>query len=190
MSDLRNASLVLKSNVLTRNSTTAVGECNAGNTSFTWYGINLRTLLGDMYDDYDLFNLCLNSMCLTFTAGACFNGNEDRSLMVNISGLPFINQTYNQATGHNNNAVPIASMVLVSQNNNYLPFYSNNIAMFGKNQDMCDISISFTRVLDNAIPVPTATVFPQCVFLFDIIGVVQENMKRNTPKLYLPSYGH
>jgi hypothetical protein len=53
MSDLRNAALVLRTSDLTVGQTSSVGELAADKTSMTWYNINLRTLLGDMYDDYD-----------------------------------------------------------------------------------------------------------------------------------------
>ena len=189
MSDTRNAALVLKTSDLTVNSTSTVGECNADITIMTWYGVNLRTLLGDMYDDYDLFNLCLNTVVFSYTNTLSFASSEDKSLLINISGLPFINQGYNQSTGHNQNKTVIGGMLLTSGVGNCINFYSNNIALFGKNQETCNITITLTRVLDGAKPITNGATFPQSVFIFDIIGVVQDNLKRNTPKLYLPSYG-
>ena len=47
-----NASLVLS---------TTTSSNNTSRTSFTWNNIDLRMLLGDMYDKYDRFNLCLNN---------------------------------------------------------------------------------------------------------------------------------
>ena len=49
---------VLKTNVLPTNGTTnAYGTGNSTLSSFTWTNINLRTLLGDMFDKYDSFML-------------------------------------------------------------------------------------------------------------------------------------
>ena len=45
--------LVLKTNVLPMNGTTNdFGTSNSINTIFTWTNINLRTLLGDMFEKY------------------------------------------------------------------------------------------------------------------------------------------
>lgn len=54
MSNLQNATLVLNS----------YDGCIAtvNNSNLLWNNINLRTVLGDMYDKYDLFNLQLNSI--------------------------------------------------------------------------------------------------------------------------------
>ena len=54
MSTNENASLVLNS--------VNASSTNSIKTSFTWANINLRSLLGDMYDRYDRFNLCLNTI--------------------------------------------------------------------------------------------------------------------------------
>ena len=53
MSNNLNASLILN---------TAAGVPNSNYTSCTWYGVDLRMLLGDMYDKYNRFNLCLNTV--------------------------------------------------------------------------------------------------------------------------------
>ena len=61
------ACLILKTNVLPMDGTTnAYGTSNSINTIFTWTNINLRTLLGDMFDKYDRFLLLLkiNQMLL------------------------------------------------------------------------------------------------------------------------------
>ena len=49
MTNLQNASLVLSTNN---------GTSNTTRTSTTWTNIDLRTLLGDMYNKYDMFNIC------------------------------------------------------------------------------------------------------------------------------------
>ena len=52
------ACLILRASVLPMDGTTnAYGTSNAMNTSFTWTNINLRTLLGDMFDKYDRYIL-------------------------------------------------------------------------------------------------------------------------------------
>jgi hypothetical protein len=40
--------------------TTAIGQVSQSRTSMTWYNINIRSLLGDLYDKYERFNISLN----------------------------------------------------------------------------------------------------------------------------------
>ena len=166
MSNYRNASLFLRTIDL---ADAKNGTYNAAMTSFTWYGINLRTVLGDMYDDYDLFNICLNTVNFSYTPAAFFGTNDDRCLTINVSGLPFINQTYSQATANNTMSTCMGGVGLNPSSTNCNNFYSSNIALFGKNQDVCNITITYNRASDGAIAEQGASTFPQAVFLFKII---------------------
>ena len=56
------ASLLLKSSELTFGSTTNIGTADTNGTTLTWNNINLRVLLGDLYDKFDRFNLNLNTI--------------------------------------------------------------------------------------------------------------------------------
>jgi hypothetical protein len=46
------------------------------------------------------------------------------------------------------------------------------VATFNKDQDLCNITISFFRVLDDTKPALTA-INPQFTFIFTIIGIDQ-----------------
>ena len=94
MSNLQNASLVLSTNN---------GTSNASRTSTTWTNINLRSLLGDMYDKYDMFNLCLNTVATGTSANNFYATSSDMQVMIRVSGLPFINNTYNVGPSYNSN---------------------------------------------------------------------------------------
>jgi hypothetical protein len=57
------ACLVLKPSVLPSNETTNLYDTgNSTLSSFTWTNINLRILLGDMFDKYDRFMLLLQNI--------------------------------------------------------------------------------------------------------------------------------
>ena len=92
MPNLQNASLVLSTNN---------GTANNNRTSITWNNINLRTLLGDMYEKSDLFNLCLNSVSSGATLNNVYKGPTDSNVLMRVSGLPFINSTYNIGSSYN-----------------------------------------------------------------------------------------
>ena len=94
MTTYENASLVLSTNN---------GTSNTTKTSTTWSNINLRSLLGTMYDKYDTFNLCLNTVA-TGVSQSYYNASpNDLQVLLRISGLPFINNTYNIGSSYNAN---------------------------------------------------------------------------------------
>ena len=63
------------------------------------------------------------------------------------------------------------------QNTQY--FYGNNTTTFTKNQDVCNITISFIKILDGAKPSP-ASAYPKMIFIFDIEGVEAYKVKNIT----------
>ena len=172
------ASLVLKTCDLTLGSTTNVGFANQYGTSFIWNNINLRVLLGDMYDKYDRFNLNLN----TIATGAPYNNwtisgsLDDRCVYISISGLPFVNNTYSQKTNSNTSSAIIASCFFNANTQTTQYFYSNNTSTFNKNQDMCNFSLNLLRI-DDGMPATTTVAFPPLIFLFDITGIEDYRVK-------------
>ena len=56
MTSQEKALLVLKTSDLTYNTSNSIGTANATGTKCTWNNINLRVLLGNLYDTYDRFN--------------------------------------------------------------------------------------------------------------------------------------
>jgi hypothetical protein len=126
-----------------------------------------------MYNKYDRFNLCLNTISSGISADYLAN-QADAQVLVRVSGLPWINNSYNiKANGsHNTGTTVIASFLFVnnSQQNQY--FYSSNIATFCKNSDIASITIDYIRVSDLAAPaVANGTAFPHVAFIFDIFGI-------------------
>jgi hypothetical protein len=169
------ASLVLKSSDLTFGSTTTVGYADASGTTLTWNNINLRVLLGDIYDQYDRFNLNLNTIA-TNSAGLIGTSADDRCCYITIQGLPWVNNTYNQKTNSNSNATVIASCVFTSGGQTTQYYYGNNTTTFIKNQDICNITINIRKILDDASPL-TSVAFPKIMFIFDIEGVEAYKVK-------------
>ena len=176
MSNYKNASLVLRTIDLPLNDSNNFGSSNQFRTSFTWNNINLRTLLGDMYDMYDYFNLDIVQIASNLSTTATFGTTAaDRNIIVKISGLPFINQTYTTKTGNNTNSATLCAFTFapLTQTNTTLQTYNTtNLLTFGKNQDVCNITISYSRVDD--LSVQTTVVGPSMVFIFTIHGITNE----------------
>jgi hypothetical protein len=187
MSNLQIASLVLRSSDLTVNTTNQYGSCDQYRLTQTWNNINLRTLLGDMYDKYDLFNICLNTIS---TAAAGQNGylfggtgiyaSDNLNVIVKLSGLPFVNQTYSVKQGCNTNVCPISTFLFAhsgtaSAITTTQLFFSNNCYTFGKSQQSCNLTIQYARIVDDALPTATSA-YPNMIFIFDIVGVSKDNL--------------
>jgi hypothetical protein len=169
----RSCRLVLKTSDLTANASTNIGTCDQYRTTFTWNNINLRMLLGDMYDQYDYFNILLTLASSTLSNAAAGAGTaEDRQVYVKMSGLPFINQCYNQATGNNGIFTTITTLSISTGTATSQQYYNNtaNVCTFNKDQDQCNITISFFRVSDDTKPILTAS-WPQFAFFFSIVGI-------------------
>ena len=173
MEEKRSTRLVLKTSDLTVNSTTNIGQCDQYRQNFTWFNINLRTLLGDQYDQYDYFNMSLVSMSCAQASSAAQGDVNDKIVYVKMSGLPFINQTYDQKRGNNGSVttltifqIPTTAAATTLQYNNS----TVNVLTFNKTQDLCNLNIFLTRVIDDAKSAITMA-FPQFVFIFTITGV-------------------
>jgi hypothetical protein len=180
MSNLQIASLVLRSSDLPAVGTyNQSGGSDARRLTQTWNNINLRTLLGDMYDKYDLFNICLNTITTASAAAATGQTNDDRNVIIKLSGLPFINQTYSVLQGCNTSVCAISSFQFISSATATQFFYSNNCYTFGKSQQSCNLTIQYGRVLDDALPT-TGVTYPNVVFIFDIIGVPKDNLTNSS----------
>ncbi len=92
MSNIEQATLILRSGDLIANTVNQYESCDVKLTNFTWNNINLRTLLGHMYDKYDLFNICLANVTQSNGAGNFGATNDDIIVQIYLKGLPFINR--------------------------------------------------------------------------------------------------
>ena len=162
--NLENASLLLN----TREATTQNSRCLS-----TWSNINLRSVLGDMWDKYETFNLCLNIITTEASlVDAQTTDENDRNLLVYISGLPWKNQTYNVKTGILSNQTILASFRVPASSTittNTTLFQSFSLCTFTKGSDVANIAIELKRI-DGTIPQST-NLYPHQVYIFDIYGV-------------------
>ena len=170
---MENATLVLR---------TFDANTSLQNTYYVWENINLRNLMGNMYDKYEKFNLCLTSISST-TAGATLGTLlEDTMVAANISGLPFINQTYNTETGNNTNTATLTTFQFPRTTGLNLYFYNNIFLTFGKAQDLCNITIQLLKNGNYTVPLSSPVVYPHCTFIFNIVGIPNESDKLLTPQ--------
>jgi hypothetical protein len=153
---------------------------NAVLTSHTWKNINLRTLMGnDMYDKYDLFML---KPLLQATAAnqpsAWGNSLDDRNTVLNIQGLPFINNTYNVSTLTPTSST-IFNTLLTRLGGVATTTNGGSILTFGKYQELVDLTIFYSRFTKNPAgnyqtQATDGFPFPHFVFSFEIYGIPKE----------------
>jgi hypothetical protein len=171
MSNLQNATLVLNS----------YDGCIAtvNNSNLLWNNINLRTVLGDMYDKYDLFNLQLNSIAQSIPVNSIGASDNLRTLNLNISGLPFVNQTYSTANKCNTSETLLTHYKFNTTIGLTYIYNNNSIITFGKSQEMANIQINYKQVTDGTTPIPTNP-YPSMVYQFSIYGIpkTDEHNKR------------
>ena len=193
MSNIECAVLVLRTCDLTKTGNISGIKSDYNMSPYTWKNINLRTVLGPMYDKYDSFNLCLNTVCSggVLTANNTYKLSSDPNdnlVVLTMSGLPFLNNVYDTRTQHNTNVSTLGCYQFVSTNANInvpVPSYttyttSNGGNTFGKYQEMVDLTICYNRVSDNAFIIRDSVTntgdFPQVQFIFNIFGIPKDDI--------------
>ena len=88
--------------------------------TLTWKNINMRLVLGEMYDKYETFNLYLYQ--ISQSANGTPASAQYLLVDVNITGLPFINNAYNVFSRNNTSIAYLTSYVLNS--NTVAPMYN------------------------------------------------------------------
>ena len=147
-----------------------------------------------MYNKYDKFNLNLvnitsSMQTWTYTQGTgttfCAGSSENSFTIVNITGLPWINQGYHAGLLHNTNVAVLAPFTVpLAQYTNTSTNYGKTYLTFGKYQDLVNITIYFTRVEDNAPPT-TPLAFPNFIFQFNIFGIPNDPDNLNGSRIII-----
>ena len=205
MSNIESAILVLKTSDLSIGGANPCGIKDSYNVSpFTWKNINLRTLLGTMYNKYDLFNLNLlqvsnGGMTVTANPYHLSADQNNNTVVMQISGLPFINNTYSTTTQHNTNTTTLTNysfgnittisggVITTFLTPGFMQVQTSQSNVFGKGQLAADITIIYKRIVDNALIVvdgaSTTGLFPEMVFIFSITGIPNDDGNLNSTRM-------
>ena len=143
----------------------------------TWSNINLRTLLGAMYDKYDKFALVPVSYQSNLGDATFGASSDERVVTINIAGLPFTNNVYNSSSKTNQTSSVIFSARFVQ--NNFAERSTGGVVLtFTKNQELVNLNIFYQRVALNGsgnYNITTTTTYPHMVFLFNIYGITKSD---------------
>jgi hypothetical protein len=145
-----------------------IGKINNIRNVLRFKNINFRNLLGDMYDKYDTFNLRLTGVNGSNIAYG--SATIDRLHIINITGLPWINCSYNTSLKCNTNVCQIGSFVGATSTSFNVNFESSLIATFSKIENT-DIEITLLRIDGIAPSMVANTLLPRLQFFFMITGI-------------------
>jgi hypothetical protein len=164
------------------------GSINTGKFNMTWNNINLRLLLGSLYEQYDLFNLILTNIASGESEADFIDGTDtgvldSNNICINIDGLPFINQSYDIYKGQRASSVLTTYQIASSYYSNQ-SYFDNNLLTFSKNQEMCNLNIFYTTVSKNSVPIVTGCNYPDTIFLFKIVGIPKEEGNKNGTRMF------
>ena len=152
--------------------TIANNRCN-----LTWKNINMRRVLGEMYDKYETFNMYLYQINQSQALSSTAPTTAQMSLVdVRIKELQFLNNTYNVVRRNNTDTAFLTSYILnnavSSGAGTVTPMFNPAILTFGKSTECVDINIDMKTVWNNGLPaISLNTAFGTFVFMFKFYGI-------------------
>jgi hypothetical protein len=166
--------------------TTGIGYITNNRTSFSWKNINMKVLLGELYEKHEKFQIALVYTSGSATGTTTETISSKRMLQVKLSGLPFLS-SYNQAKGINTN-IAIVSTIKIPTDASSTWESKNNIAQYivFTKQNMLDFYIDLHTILDDSSPLITTAnqMIGHCLFSFTITGVDELPNERIDIKTY------
>lgn len=154
------------------------GTISNSRLNFTWKHINMRLVLGEMYDRYETFNIYLYQISQTGgLTGFAPTSAPYQLVDVKMKGLPFLNNTYNFKTQNNSNSAYLTSYLLNNGSSgslgNVTPLSNPTVLTFSKCADRVDINIDIKSTNTQNYPVlgGAGRPFGNFIYMFKIYGI-------------------
>lgn len=147
------------------------GSINSTRTSTTWNAVNFKNILGNLYDEYEMFNIEFIGLSIGTYSGAFGTTDNDRNVIVYMSGLNWNYNNYDTASISTTNEAIIGSHKFGTQN--AAVSFSNirrMISTFRKTQT-ADITITLKTVEGTLPNVTAGQLFPFQNYSFVITPV-------------------
>jgi hypothetical protein len=152
------------------------GTITNNRCNLTWKNVNLRNLLGTIYDRYETFNLYLYQVSQSGGFGLAPSSNPHLLVDIRLGGLPWLNNSYNNFTRTNTDTVFLTSYLLNNGASGALgivtPMFNPTIFTFSKSSDNVNITIDMRST--NTKNYPTMVLnqaFGTFNFMFKIKGI-------------------
>ena len=126
-----------------------------------------------MFDKYDRYLLLLQN--ISHSLSVAIAGGDDRSVLINMSGLSFVNSTYIQKLQSNSGALIVCPFIFPTAAAVQSQLYNNfAVSTFIKQNDIVNISINYTKIKDDTA---TTVTYPHMCFIFNIVGIEEYRIK-------------
>ena len=167
------------------------GTISNNRMTLTWKNVNMRQVLGVMYDKYETFNMYLYQV----NQGVAFTSSPTTGIYalvdIRIKGLQFLNNGYNAISRNNTNTAFLTSYVLnlttaTTGTGTVTPMFNPTIITFGKSADCVDITIDMKCTQNQAYPTLVSnTSFGTFIFMFKFYGIPtrQQNLITNGSRM-------
>jgi hypothetical protein len=165
--DKQLATLILR----TADATTINGTA----TLMTWNNINLQSLLGVMWDQYDLFNIILVEVGSGVAPADLGDSADNLNIAFIMTGLPFNNTRYYQPRQVILNQSIIGFYAYTQSLAGNKIYHGNNVNTFNKMSPIVNITIQYNSIVNDTIA-STTSAFPNTTFIFKICGIPKENI--------------
>lgn len=176
MDDNRTARLLLKTKFLALEFSNAYGISNSMATTVTFTNLNLKTIMGfEMYEAFDTFNLSIENISNAGKADVYMNSTNDPYAEIQLSGLNFLNSTYDHKTNNLTNKTSMCIYEFPPTPSLYNSIRYVNLAGsdFAKTSEVIDLTISLVQP-SNSLEVMTAiSSYPDMSYMFVIRGITK-----------------
>jgi hypothetical protein len=167
---LEQANFALSTQILTAGSTTQYGTMNANKNLFTFANINMRQIIGSLWNKYDKFNLIVNTLSVMPLSSTTTN---QRRILYQMSGLQFINSL--ALTNPAQMPLTTTSFTPIFQTNGQNVVNGDivdnpcNITTFRKPESE-NVSLTF-QIYSAATSAINSSAFADSFFTFSVVGV-------------------
>ena len=147
------------------------GSISEFRTTITWNAINIKNLLGELYNHYDLFNIQLVNTGWALSPAYGVTAN-DRGVNVVMSGLDWTYNNYNTLTGNMTNECIVGVQFLNPPMAANVGVYNGLLqnATFRK-CITADITIAVETVLGGVPNLAAGSMYPQLSYSFIVTPV-------------------
>lgn len=140
-------------------------DINASRTTFTFRNVNLRNVMGQMWDKYTMFSIRCSAM--RQFAGTTNSGSQANVTQANIKGFDWIN-CYDEKYGYGQTYMPVYYNGSGGTSRNTIPTSNHYCWNFIKGKPIIDIEFQISNLSTNTVPAPAMISMPEQQYTFII----------------------
>lgn len=141
------------------------GDINASKTNFVFRNVNMKNMIGEMWDKYDLFSIRMVSN--RQYGSTTTSGSQANVLQFNVKGFDWIN-CYDEKYGTGQAYMPIMYANYTSAARNLMPTSNHYCLNFRKGKPIIDIEFQVSNLQYNTQIHPALLLMPDVNFTFII----------------------